>query len=87
MKFLHKMKQTVNDLQEKTKEEWINTVATASKDLQAERLAICKSCEHLTKFNRCRQCGCFMDAKTWLAEQRCPIGKWEKISVVNLEEK
>jgi len=44
-----------------------------------ERFAICKSCEHLTPVvNICKQCGCFMPAKTAIAPAQCPIGKWLK---------
>jgi len=39
------------------------------------RLQICQSCEHHTGV-RCRVCGCFTSAKTWLPHERCPLGKW-----------
>lgn len=50
----------------------------------AERLAKCgacpggfwrpsdETCQHPT-------CGCHMRVKTWMAEQRCPIGEWEAL--------
>jgi hypothetical protein len=41
-----------------------------------ERISICNSCEHLTGLRRCRMCGCFVDAKTKLADSNCPIKKW-----------
>ena len=48
-------------------------------DIVNKRLDICKSCEFLFKpTNTCKKCGCFMNAKTKIATQRCPIGKWEK---------
>jgi predicted Zn-ribbon and HTH transcriptional regulator len=51
-----------------------------------ERAAICNSCEHLNKtLSICKQCGCFMPAKTRLNWARCPIGKWEKIETKNEE--
>ena len=41
------------------------------------RLEICKSCPELVKLtSQCKQCGCFMYAKTKLEAAKCPIGKW-----------
>lgn len=41
-----------------------------------ERMEICKACPNL-KLNFCKECGCFMPAKTKLKWASCPIGKWE----------
>lgn len=44
-----------------------------------ERLAICHSCEFLdAKAMRCQNqgCGCFLNLKAWMEDQRCPIKKW-----------
>jgi hypothetical protein len=44
---------------------------------QDRRLAICHACEYWDAAQgRCSKCGCFGAWKTWLASQRCPIGKW-----------
>ena len=43
------------------------------------RMEICKSCEKLSPHSFCRMCGCFMPAKTKLANESCPIGKWSAI--------
>jgi len=44
---------------------------------QDRRLAICHACEFWDAAqSRCSKCGCFGAWKTWLASQRCPIGKW-----------
>lgn len=44
---------------------------------QNRRLAICHACDVFdTKQGRCSKCGCFTKWKTWLATQKCPIGKW-----------
>jgi hypothetical protein len=48
-------------------------------EVSKERLEICKSCENLKSMNRCKICGCFMDAKTKLARFSCPIGKWKEV--------
>lgn len=48
----------------------------ADEELQNERISICNSCEFLTMTRNCKKCGCFVDAKTRLAGQHCPLGKW-----------
>jgi hypothetical protein len=44
------------------------------------RFDICHSCEHFISFtSQCKECGCFMKAKTRLPNAECPVGKWGKI--------
>jgi len=46
-------------------------------DVRNERLNICMECPRLAKLPKvCKECGCFMGAKTWLKEAFCPIDKW-----------
>ena len=41
------------------------------------RLEICKRCPAFDpKLHRCRDCGCFMPAKTQLDGAKCPQGRW-----------
>jgi hypothetical protein len=41
------------------------------------RLEVCRGCERLFKPTlTCRECGCFMAAKTRLSAATCPLGKW-----------
>src|SRR5271166_3179242 len=50
---------------------------TVPQEEQDRRLAICHSCEFWdAKQSRCSKCGCFGQWKTWLASQKCPVGKW-----------
>ena len=50
---------------------------TVPQEEQDRRIAICHSCEFWDSAQgRCSKCGCFGAWKTWLASQRCPIGKW-----------
>mgnify|MGYP003353921852 CR=1 FL=1 len=50
---------------------------TVSDEKHAARYNICKTCEFFIKSTKqCRQCGCFMKAKTSLDSARCPEGKW-----------
>jgi hypothetical protein len=44
------------------------------------RMSICKNCEFLREtLNTCKQCGCFMPAKTAFASDACPLNKWSAI--------
>jgi len=45
-------------------------------DVRRERLNICNSCEFLTKERLCTQCACYVDEKTGLMNQFCPLRKW-----------
>lgn len=53
-----------------------------SNDIREERYAICKSCPHFIEDSkRCSECGCFMEAKTWIGgdpKLLCPKKKWER---------
>lgn len=41
------------------------------------RYEICKSCPLLNSTTKtCKECGCFMPAKTTLKYATCPLGKW-----------
>lgn len=49
----------------------------ASEETAKSRYSICKECPELIKLTKqCKKCGCFMEAKTKLANAVCPIGKW-----------
>lgn len=53
-----------------------------SPEIQKERYDICLGCDKLYKpTSSCRVCGCFMQLKTWMPEQRCPLDKWLEVSV------
>ena len=56
----------------------VNPLANrASDELAAKRYEICEACPRLVKLTKqCKECGCFMNMKTKLAEAVCPIGKW-----------
>lgn len=51
----------------------------------AKRIELCKACDRLTSFNTCKECGCFMPAKTRIKSAECPLKKWGR--VVDLEER
>lgn len=49
----------------------------AAPELAESRMSICKSCpEYFKATTQCKQCGCFMAAKTKLNMAKCPLGKW-----------
>jgi hypothetical protein len=46
------------------------------KEIQKRR-DICYNCNYLFKLTKqCKQCGCFIKAKTIFSKSKCPIGKW-----------
>lgn len=46
-------------------------------DKRDARYAICLSCPlFIPDSKRCSECGCFMEAKTWIKGASCPVGKW-----------
>lgn len=54
-----------------------NGFKMASAEEQAERLEICKGCEHYIKHqNRCSECGCFLKWKARMEAWNCPVGRW-----------
>ena len=53
-----------------------------SAEIREERYDTCKSCPaFLEDSKRCNECGCFMEAKTWVGgnpDMLCPLKKWER---------
>lgn len=55
----------------------VNGLATVSEEEKARRLAICRRCPSYDPCQaRCRECGCYMDAKAAWESEACPLGKW-----------
>jgi predicted Zn-ribbon and HTH transcriptional regulator len=57
-----------------------------TKEVLEERESICHSCDQwdaaaLKNTGRCKKCGCSTWAKLRMATERCPLGKWEAVSV------
>ncbi len=42
-----------------------------------ERVRVCMACEHYGAGWTCAECGCILNAKLKLADESCPIGKWQ----------
>lgn len=52
-----------------------------------QRMDTCLSCEHLISITKqCGLCGCFMPAKTLLANAGCPISKWNRVDIESNKE-
>ena len=53
-----------------------------SKEIREARYETCKACPaFIEDSKRCSDCGCFMEAKTWIGgnpNMLCPRKKWEK---------
>ena len=53
-----------------------------SAEIREERYDTCKACPAFRENDkRCSECGCFMEAKTWLKgnpKGLCPLAKWER---------
>jgi len=53
-----------------------------SSEIRKERYDTCKACPFfLEESKRCSDCGCFMEAKTWVGgdpDQLCPQKKWSR---------
>lgn len=47
----------------------------ASQDLYEERLAACKACDKLVN-GLCRACGCYVEMRAAIGENKCPYQKW-----------
>lgn len=53
-----------------------------SKEVRDERYETCKACPSFIEGSkRCAECGCFMEAKTWIGGDKaalCPLNKWSR---------
>ena len=56
----------------------LDTPFTRRKEKAKERLDICKECDHYVALTtQCKECWCFMSAKTMWPSAECPLGKWK----------
>lgn len=53
-----------------------------SKEIRNERYDTCKACPaFIEDSKRCSECGCFMEAKSWVGgdpKKLCPLKKWSR---------
>jgi len=78
---LEKLKQKMEKMAAASYEASLNVIPNkVSEDIKNERYSICAACEFLYKpTDTCKKCGCFMQYKTWLPGQKCPINKWSSV--------
>lgn len=70
MSFIKKLSQTFKDAAD------VSTYL-ADNEVASTRIKICMDCEHLWKVTRqCSKCYCFVDAKTKIRTEKCPLDKW-----------
>ena len=44
-----------------------------------ERYNICKNCDSFIKMTKvCKECWCFLPAKTKILQEKCPLDKWTR---------
>ena len=65
----------------------------APKEVIRFRRDVCRKCDHsekrrvrggplgITSLSQCQVCSCFIVAKTKLASEKCPLGKWDRAAL------
>jgi hypothetical protein len=75
MSFADKLKARVQEVAEEVAERVQGQLAPT--DVAKKRIEICVECPSLIKLTKtCKECGCFMTAKTKLLNVECPLNKW-----------
>jgi hypothetical protein len=46
-------------------------------EVKKARLDICNNCPSKLSTGNCRECGCFLVAKSAFRQEKCPLGKWD----------
>ena len=78
MNFVDKLKEQLEKTKVEVREDIQKFVVDDS--VREERMAICNSCEFLFEPTmQCKQCGCFVKAKTRFKHFSCPLEKWKKV--------
>jgi hypothetical protein len=60
---------------------WNKNLGRVQDVIAEERYSICKACPMLLPTGNCKECGCFMSAKTKLPNAECPLHKWGQVRV------
>lgn len=79
MSFAQKLKNRLIEIKQAASETatHLKDEVLAHPDIAEERLSICLSCPRLNKStSTCKECGCFVHAKTKLTRSSCPLKKW-----------
>lgn len=58
------------------------TRGIVAEEVREQRYETCKSCPaFIADSKRCSECGCYMEAKTWVNARKdklCPLDKWKR---------
>lgn len=72
MSFAEKLKNRITEVKEKVEKDFI-----AEESVVVIRLKTCDECPRLFRpTGQCKECGCFVKAKSRLKTSECPLGKW-----------
>ena len=62
---------------------WYYKIFNKHEELAKKRIAICNKCSHKEHIDMvgyiCNECGCILDAKTRVLDEKCELNKWYKI--------
>jgi hypothetical protein len=50
---------------------------TEPSKLSIDRLDICNNCDSRSN-DMCKECGCYIPAKTLVKNEHCPLNKWQQ---------
>jgi hypothetical protein len=57
---------------------WQGYEAIAPVDVQTWRTRRCEMCDFFQD-GACQKCGCSVFAKTMMATEKCPVGRWNRV--------
>lgn len=77
----NKLKNGLNSLFSVAKNMATGTAQLVSEDIKNERKAICNDCPKLMITRQCGECLCFVDLKTTLKQEKCPLDRWEEVKL------
>lgn len=59
---------------------WYYKLRGINLELLNYRMQICDECDEMLRLTKntkvCNHCGCFLDAKNRVIEEKCPLNKW-----------
>ena len=59
---------------------WYFSLFNKNEQLANKRISICKKCEYCVHIESlgdiCDRCGCILDAKTRVEDEKCELNKW-----------
>ena len=62
---------------------WYYKAFNKNEQLARKRIAICKKCKSLVHIDMlgdiCNECGCILDAKARVIDEKCELNKWYKL--------